>query len=291
MADAARAVSLIFRPGDLPAATDGLGDTLARHLVGSRLRAGSCVALPGWPVMTVESVDPAGGEIREGTEVEITVPPRRGDGPLSLAILVDASLTMGAGGSPTPYDRAAPLVDAFLMNGRSFLGSAGIVVQGGEPRHVEALADPESLAGALIHRVEPKGVCDLRVGLDTALEVMAEAEEGPRAILLVTDGDLDLTDPLSPALDVARAGTHLFAVADRLGTPLADACRHTGGQASSDPQTVFEALADLAGARGAWLPPRSPASVDADASFETVIESVESEEASLATDDREETPR
>lgn len=275
MAPAARAVSLLFQPGELPAASEGFADVLAKHLTGYRLHAGQRLALPGWPRLTVEEVDPPGGEVQAGTEVEITVPPRLGEGPVHLAFLVDGSLTMGEGSSPRPYDRAGALIDAFLMNGRSFLASAGIVVQGGETRHMEERGAPETLSGAQIHRVEPKGVFDLRAGLQRSLALLADAPEGPRAILLVTDGDLALAEPLATAVAVAREGAHLFAVANRPEEPLAEACRHTGGQASRDPEAVFGAIADVARAHATWSPPPSPERVGADAEFETVIETVE----------------
>lgn len=275
MAEPAQAASLVFQPGDLPAASEGFADVLARHLSGHRLRAGQRVALPGWPRFTVEAVRPPGGEVRPGTRLEITVPPSLGEGPTSLAILVDASLTMGENGSPTAYDRAAALIDAFLMNGRSFLAGAGIVVQGGETRYVEALASPETLSGALIHQVDPRGTFDLDGGLARCLDLLEAAEEGPRAILLVTDGDLGLADPLGSALVVARAGARLFAVAERLPPGLAEACRHTGGHASVDAQTVFERLAEASGARARWSPPGDPGPPDSDPAFETVIETME----------------
>ncbi|PSG98147.1 hypothetical protein BRD56_02035 [Thermoplasmatales archaeon SW_10_69_26] len=275
MVERARAVSLVFRPGELPTASQGFADVLARHLVGRQLRAGQRVALPGWPRFTVESVDPPGGEVGEGTEVEVTVPPSTGEGPLHLAIVVDASLTMGTDGEPTAYQRAASLIDAFLMNGRSFLASAGIVVQGGETRHIEELASPETLSGAVIHRVEPKGTFDPSQGLDRALDLLEVADEGPRAIVLVTDGDLIVEDPLGSALHVARAGAHLFAVAERGLPALDEACRHTGGQASADAESVFDALAQVAGARGRWRSPPDPAEVASDPEFETVIETME----------------
>lgn len=274
MAEPARAVSLLFQPGELPAASEGFADVLARHLDGYRLHAGQRLALPGWPNVTVEDVDPPGGEVRPGTEVEITVPPRLGQGPVHLVFLVDGSLTMGEG-SPSPYDRAATHIDAFMMNGRAFLASAGIVVQGGETRHVAELAPPDTLSGALIHRVEPKGIFDLEAGLRRALDVLADAPEGPRAILLVTDGDLGVAAPLATAVSVAREGARLFAVAGSLGRGLAEACRHTGGEASSEPEPVFEALAEVARARARWRPPQPTEPVEADPEFETVIETME----------------
>lgn len=277
MAERARSVSLVFRPGELPAASEGFADVLAGHLCGRRLHAGERVALPGWPRFTVESVDPAGSEVGEGTEIEVTVPPRLGEGPLNLAILVDASLTMGTDGSPTAYQRAASLIDAFLMNGRSFLASAGILVQGGETRHVEEMASPETLSGALIHRVDPKGTFDLADGLQTALGLLEAADDGPRAILVVTDGDLDVADPLASAVQVARAGARLFAVAEDLPEALAEACEHTGGVGHRDPERVFDALAELAGARGRWSPPPDPHDPDGDPEFETVIETMQEE--------------
>jgi hypothetical protein len=274
MAEPARAVSLLFQPGEVPAASDGFADVLARHLTGHRLRPGQRLALPGWPRMTVEDVEPPGGVVREGTRVEITVPPSLGEGPMHLAFLVDASLTMGEG-SPSAYDRAAALIDAFMMNGRSFLDSTGIVVQGGETRHVEERDSPEAMSGALIHRVEPKGTFDLEAGLQRAPEVLADAPEGPRAILLVTDGDVALADPIGAASTVAREGARLFAVAEEPTAALADACRHTGGRADRSPEAVFAALADVVGAHASWSPPASPEETATDAEFETVIESME----------------
>lgn len=278
MADQARTVSLMFRPGQLPSGSDnGFADTLARHLVGRRLRTGQRLALPGWPRMTVADVDPPEGEVGPRTEIEISVPPGLGDGPMHIAILVDASLTMGEGRSPTAYDRAASLIEAFLLNGRSFLASAGIVVQGGETRHIEPLTSLDTLSGAVIHRVEPKGIFDLEAGLEASLDVLEKAGEGPRAVLLVTDGDLGLLNPLNPALSVARSGTRLYAVAEDLSNSLAEACRHTGGVASQEAETVFEAIADVVGARGSWRPPESPDNQEDEGAFETVIESVETE--------------
>lgn len=274
MTKAARELSVLFWPGQLSGVFEGFGETLAGHLLGRRLERGQRVALPGWPPLTVEDVQPAGGEVRPGTAVEVTVPPSPGQGPLNLAILVDASLTMGEGEDTTPYDRAAALTDAFLMNGRSFLGAVAIVVQGGETRHVEELSDPQSLSGAAIHRVQPRGTFDLEEGLERALDVLEPAAEGPRAVLVATDGAVDVPDPLATALPVVHAGARLFALAGDPGSALRAACEHGGGVADSDPETVFAALAERAGARADWTPPPDPDPVE-EPRFEVVIETME----------------
>ncbi len=276
MAPLARSISVMVQPGEAPGAQGTFAEVLAQHMIGLRLEAGQRLALPGWPRMTVEEVDPPGSVVRGGTEVEISVPPSPGDGPVNLAILVDASLTMGRGTAPTPYDRAATVIDAFLMNGRFFLGSAGLVVQGGETRHVRSMGSPETMSGALIHQVEPKGTFALPGGLERALDVLEAAGEGPRAILLVTDGQVALADPLGLALRIAEAGTRLFAVAGSPDEAIQEICRHTGGQASQKPEPVFEALAALAGARADWSPPGDPQRVEpGERAFETVIETIE----------------
>lgn len=274
MAQPARRVALVFQPGEIPGASDGFADVLAKHLDGRRLSPGQRVALPGWPAFSVEQVEPPGSRIVAGTEVEITVPPRTGDGPIHLAFLVDASLTMGEG-SPSAYDRAGALIDAVLLNGRSFLSSAAIVVQGGETRHVGERASPETLSGASIHRVEPRGTFDLDAGLARSLEVLEDAPDGPRCILVVTDGDLSVEDPVATAASAARQGACLFAATEQANERLAEACRHAGGRASGDAEAIFEALADIAGARASWSPPSQPERLEEDPEFETVIDTME----------------
>lgn len=276
MDEPAREVAVLFRPGDLPRVREGFAETLASHLVGRRVERGLRVALPGWPPLTVERVDPSSAIVQPGTEVEITVPPGPSEGPVNLAILVDASLTMGQGGSPTSYERAAGLIDAFLMNGRSFLASAGVVVQGGRTRHVEELAPPEEISGALIHKVDPKGTFDLEAGLERSLELLEDASEGSRAVLLVSDGDAEIADSLATALPVAQAGARLFAVTETVDAGLEGACEHTGGLAHRDPKNVFAALAAVARARADWRAPGTPEPVDqTDPEFEVVIETME----------------
>ena len=270
----AREVSLVFQPGASPTASEPIGEVLAKHLDGYQLRAGERLALPGWGTLIVERIDPPASVVAAGTQVEVDVPPRHGKGPMQLAFLVDASLTMGEG-SPRAYDRAATLIDAVLMNGRSFLASAGIVVQGGETRHVIEPDTPESLTGAAIHRVDPKGTFDPGAGLERALAMLADAPEGPRAVLVVTDGDHDVADPLGLALPAAREGVHLVALAGSADPQLAEACRLAGGRAGDDPEQVFAALAETAGARPTWSPPPEAGDHEADPEFETVIDTME----------------
>jgi len=246
---------------------------MASHLLGQTARRGEQILLPGWAPVLVESVTPAGSIIGEGTEIEVHVPPGHDQGPLSLAIVVDASLTMGEG-KPSNFDRAATLVDALLLSGRAFVNSAGVLVQGGTTRHATDLTPPEDLSGALIHCVEPKGTFAIDDGIERAREPLADVE-GPKAIVVVTDGDAAPENALDTAAPLAREGVGLFAIAPGEPTRLRRACEMTGGTASADPETVFDALADAAGATGEWIEPEPPDPDASDPEFEVVIERVE----------------
>lgn len=276
MAPRARTLELLFAAGDLHRIPEGFGSTLAAHLVGAELSRGERLALPGWPSATVEAIEPEGAKVGPGTELTVHVPPRPSEGALSLVVLVDASLTMGKG-DPSPFQRAASTIDGILLNGRSFVQSVGIVVQGGSTRQVDPLCPPEDASGASILKVEPRGTFEVDAGIGQALELLEEAPEGPRAVLVVTDEPEPVADALEAARPALHAGVPLFALTPEPGARFIEACELTGGCAASEPEAVFEPLAKLAGSQARWTPPvePEPADVDEDYEFEVVIETVE----------------
>lgn len=277
MAPRARRLSLLFAAEDVRRVPEGFGRTLASHLVGSTLDRGDRVCLPGWPPATVEAIEPEGSEVAPGTEVTLHVPPRPSEGALSLVIVVDASLTMGKG-APSPFQEAASAIDALLLNGRSFLQSSGLVVQGGSTRHVDPLRPPEDVTGAAILKVDPRGTFDLDEGLDQALDLLEDAPDGPRAILLITDEDDPVRDPLDTARPSLHAGVPLFAWTPDPAEGLVELCEITGARACDEIEQAFEELAALAGSEVEWTPRETaPPAVeeDEDYEFEVVIETVE----------------
>lgn len=275
MAERARELSLLFAPEDVRYVPEGFGRTLASHLTGQRLETGDRVALPGWPAATVEAIEPAGAEVGPGTELTVNLPPEHGTGATSVVMLVDASLTMGQG-EVGAFEEAARAIDGFLLNGRSFLAQAGIVVQGGSTRERGEPAPPEDLTGASILKVEPRGTFDLDAGLEQALGMLEDAPAGPQAIVVFTDGDDPPEDPLTTARPVLHAGVTLFAVTPNV-RPFAELCSYSGGHAAEEPGPVFEALAELAGSQARWEPPRHPGpdADDEEYEFEVVIEAME----------------
>lgn len=274
MAEQVDRLSLLFDPEDVRRVPEGFGHTLAGHLVGREVSRGDRIALPGWPVATVETAEPA-GEVVPGTEITIHVPPRPTEGAMSLVVLVDASLTMGKG-DPSPFERASRVIDGVLLNGRAFLQAAGIVIQGGTTRQVDPLKGPEELSGPSILKVDPKGTFDLDAGIERALELLEDAPDGPRAVLLVTDGDDPPTSPLDRARPLLHAGVTLFTLTDEAVEPFDEVCSVTGGRAMDDPSGVFEAVAELAGSQATFRMPEAPEpSIDEDYEFEVVIETME----------------
>lgn len=277
MARLATKLTVLFPPGQLRWGPESVAETLADHLVGQTLQPGAPLALPGWPVATVETIEPAGATVGPGTELEILVPPTSEPGGLNVAFLVDASLTMRQGDETTRYENAAHTLDGILLSGRGFLSTAGTVVQGGTTRHVEPLASPEACSGASILKVQPRGTFELDAGLKASLELVAEAPAGPRAVLIVTDGqqapkDLDACTRLA-----VHAGTTVIALAPDPPTELTQLCQATGGACYSTPERAFEHLATLAGAQAIWQPAPPPGQTngqDPD-EFEAVIERVE----------------
>lgn len=273
MAPPADTVSLMFQADALSRVPEGLGGALAAHLVGQEVARGQRLALPGWPIVIVDDVEPSPARVEPGTEVTVHVPPETGEGALSLVVLVDASLTMGRG-DPSPYQEAAHVLDGFLLNGRAFLQGVGIVVQGGETRHTEPLASPEEATGASILRVQPRGTFDLDAGLERALELLDEAPEGPRAVLVLSDDGDAVGDPLATARGPLQAGVGLFAVTANPDAGWDTSCRLTGGLADETPGPVFETLAERAGAEVPWVPPEG-APGGQEEEFEVVVETLE----------------
>lgn len=277
MAQRAQSLSLLFAAEDVRRVPEGFGRTLASHLVGETLERGERVHLPGWPPATVESVEPEGAEIAPGTELTLHVPPTTSEGALSLVLLVDASLTMGKG-DPSPFQEAASGIDALLMNARSFVQATGLVVQGGATRQVDPLRAPEDVSGAAILKVDPRGTFDLDDGLDQALSLLEETPPGPRAILLITDEDDPVSDPLETARPALHAGVPVMAWTPDPAPGLVELCELTGGAANDEIDGAFEALAALAGSEATWTPRETePPTVDEeqDYEFEVVIETVE----------------
>lgn len=273
MAQPADTVSVMFQAGEMTRVPEGVGRSLAGHLVGRTLERGQHVALPGWPTAIVESVEPDPGEVVPGTQVDVHVPPPTTEGALSLAIVVDASLTMGQG-DPSSYEEAAAVADAVVLNGRAFLQAVGLVVQGGETREAGPLEAPQDVTGASILKVRPRGTFDALGGLQAGLDLLEDAPDGPRAVLLVTDEADALADPIEAAAPLLRAGVALFAVTPEPGEALGEACRWTGGLADTDAGPVFEAMAALAGTRATWTPPQDIGTDDGH-EFEVVIEAME----------------
>lgn len=273
MAPRADSVSLVFQADALARVPDGLAAALAAHLVGQEVTPGQRVALPGWPTVIVDAVEPDPGRIEPGTDVSVHVPPTSGSGAMSLVVLVDASLTMGRG-DPSPYEEAAHVLDGLLLNGRAFLQTAGIVVQGGETRHTEPLTSPEEVTGASILKVQPRGTFDLDAGLDRALELLEEAPEGPHAIVVLSDDGDAVADPLATARAPLQAGVGLYAVTRDPSTGWQACCSLTGGLADEEPGPVFERLAERAGAEIPWTPPAGTPG-DEQHEFEVVVETME----------------
>lgn len=281
MSKRARRVSLFFETGQVARLPDGFGRTLASHLIGSTARKGETVHLPGWPAALVDLVDPEGAEIGPGTRVELHAPPPSTRGALSLVVVADASLTMGKKrGSETRFEHTARLIDSVLLNGRSFIGEAGIIVQGGATRESMAMQVPEELAGAAILRVEPKGTFDLAQGIDKAVDLLEDAPQGPRAILVVTDGSDAPKDDLSAVRPAMHAGAAVIALSMQASERLDKLCRPTGGLATTDPEEAFRRLAELAGTQADWTPPSEPETPTDETEdpyeFEVVIETIES---------------
>ncbi len=277
MAPRAEHVSLLFDPGDVQRVPPGLGSTLAGHLVGYTVSKGERVCLPGWPDALVEDVHPDPGRVESGTEVTLHVPPGAREGPLSLVIVVDASLTMGKG-SPSRYSEAATLVDALLLNGRSFTQEAGLILQGGDTRNAVPLRAPDEVSGASILKIEPRGTFDLDQGLHQALTLLEDTGPGPRAIVVITDEDPRIEEPLDTAGPLLRAGTMLSMIAPDAGEATREACRWTGGLVAQRAEPVFDALAELAQTRATWTPPEQAGfnvQDDDPHEFEVVIEAVE----------------
>lgn len=278
MAPRAEHVSLLFDPDTVHRVPEGLGSTLASHLLGSTMTRGDRVSLPGWPLLTVEDATPSPSTIRPGTDVTLHVPPSTRQGPLSLVIVVDASLTMGKG-DPSAYEEAASFVDALLLNARSFTQAVGLVVQGGRTRTVESLKAPDDATGASILKVKPRGTFNLEEGIEKGLGQLETAAEGPRAVIVITDEGDAVEAPLELARPALRAGAALFLMAPGPRKAVEEGCRLTGGGAFEDAGDVFKALASLAGTDASWEPPEAtsfePGDDDDANEFEVVIEAVE----------------
>jgi hypothetical protein len=273
MAPRARAASLLFPPGTPLEEPEARGSPLAEHLDARTLARGDTVEAPGGTAGVVEAVDPDPGEVGSDTELTVVVPELAPEGALSLAVLVDASLTMGKG-DPSAYEEAADIVDAVLLNGRAFLQSVGLVVQGGETRDVQGPMVPEDATGASILRERPRGRFDLRAGLEATADLLDGAPRGRRAVLLVTDDADAVDDPVGLAGYLARERVALHALAPEEAQALSSACAWTGGAAATDAERVFEALAEHAGSAATWAPPPER-DLDEDATFEVVIDAVE----------------
>lgn len=281
MSKRAHRVSLFFEAGQVARLPDGFGQTLASHLIGSTAHEGKSIHLPGWPTALVDLVEPEGAIIGPGTRVELHAPPPVTRGALSLVVVADASLTMGKKReTETRFEHTARLIDSVLLNGRSFIGEAGIVVQGGTTRDTIPLQGPEELAGASILRVEPKGTFDLAKGIQQAVELVDQAPQGPRAVLVVTDGSDVPKDDLSAVRPAMHAGAAVVALSMEPSHRLQDLCQPTGGLATTEPEEAFRKLAELAGTQADWTPPRQPDTptdrTEDPYEFEVVIETIES---------------
>ncbi len=281
MSKRARRVSLFFETGQVTRLPDGFGRALASHLIGSPAHKGKNIHLPGWPTALVDLVEPEGATIGPGTRIELHAPPPVTRGALSLVVVADASLTMGKKREPgTRFEHTARLIDAVLLNGRSFIGQAGIVVQGGTTRETIPLQGPEELAGASILRVEPKGTFDMAQGLQQAVEMLDDAPQGPLAVLVMTDGSDVPKDDLSAVRPAMHAGAAVVALSIEPSERLQALCQPTGGLATTDPEEAFRKLAELAGTQADWTPPREPETTPDEKEdpyeFEVVIETIES---------------
>lgn len=281
MSKRAQRVSLFFETRQIARLPDGFGRTLASHLIGSTARKGAKIHLPGWAPALVDLAEPEGAQIGPGTTVELHAPPPATRGALSLAVVADASLTMGKKRQgETRFEHTARLIDAILLNGRSFIGEAGIVVQGGTTRETEPLQGPEELAGAAILRVEPKGTFDLAQGIERAVELLADAPAGPRAVLVVTDGSDAPKDDLSAVRPAMHAGATVVTISMAPSQRLEALCEPTGGLATTEPEEAFRRLAELAGTQADWTPPTAPETPTREKEdpyeFEVVIETIES---------------
>ncbi|MDX1612042.1 MAG: VWA domain-containing protein [Candidatus Thermoplasmatota archaeon] len=278
MAQRAERLSLLFAPSDVHHLDQGFAEALAAHLVGLEVATGDHLHLPGWPPARIDEVVPAGSTVGPGTRVEVHLPPELQEGALSLVVLVDASLTMGKGGAESPFRHAAQLLDALLLNARSFLARAGIVVQGGTTRHVEPLADPTDLTGASILKVTPQGTFDLAAGIQRAVDLLANGPSGPKAIVVLTDGEDAPKDHLPVVRPALHAGAVVLAHAPKTSERLNTLCQESGGRASTDPEEVFDHLTTLAGTDATWVPPATEptrSGKEEPHEFEVVIETLE----------------
>lgn len=271
-------VSLLFDSDTVHRVPEGLGSTLASHLLATTVERGDRLSLPGWPTLMVEDAEPSPSTIRPGTDVTLHVPPTTRAGPLSLAVVVDASLTMGKG-EPSAYQEAAAFVDALLLNARSFTQAVGLVVQGGQTRSSEGLEAPDDLTGASILKVKPRGTFNLKEGITKGLDLLEGGGEGPCAVVVVTDDGDAVEEPLELARSTLRAGVALLVMAPEPGEAMNEGCRLTGGGAFEHPGDVFKALTSLASTDASWEPPEATSfepGGDGDADeFEVVIEAVE----------------
>lgn len=277
MAPRAEHVALLFDPDTVHRVPEGLGSTLASHLLGKTVSRGDRVALPGWPLLMVEDVDPNPSTIRPGTDVTLHVPPTTRQGPLCLVIVVDASLTMGKG-EPAPYEQAASFVDTLLLNARSFTQGVGMIVQGGQTRAVEPLKSPDDASGASILKVKPRGTFALEEGIKKGLKELENAGEGPLAVIAITDDGDAVDDALDLARPALHAGAALFIKAPNPSEAMQEGCRLTGGGAFEEARDVFKALASLVGTDARWETSDATSFApgeDGTSEFEVVIEAIE----------------
>jgi hypothetical protein len=199
---------------------------------GRTLRPGDDVG--GLVVLRVEPE--AGAAAGLATALDVLAAPRRARGPLHLAVLVDASESMG-----TPWDATRTRLDAAFETLRAFLvderSPAALVTLFSYARDVRAMGgpiEPRSLR-TFEAPAAPRGPSRTAHAVDAALaHLAAQSHEGAQAIAVLTDGGGEAAPLRAAARRAARLRVplHFLVFAPEIDPVLAEAADATGGSAA-----------------------------------------------------------
>lgn len=234
-----------FRPSRVPAATRVLLAPPEAWDEGRLVDAARAMPRPSGPVragddvggLVVLRVEPESARgVDARTVFEVQAAPRVPSGPVHLAVLLDASESMGlpwSGGESRHAAAREALVDSLRASGGRLSG-ASVFVFAKEVRLVAGPLTPAGMQGALLEPLKPRGPARTAAALDAALAHLA-AQPGPpeQAVLLLTDGP---GDPAALAEAGARAArlripVHVVAFAPEVDEALHSLCKATGGAA------------------------------------------------------------